>query len=241
MLRVENLQLRLGNRDIYDIPHFGLPRGQVTALVGPNGAGKSTLLLTLALLQAPTGGIIYFDGLKVNSHNQLALRRRMAVVFQEPLLLDTTVRGNLLTALRIRGVSRPEASQRTDQWLKRFGILHLARQSARTLSGGESQRTSLARAFALQPDVLLLDEPFASLDYPTRTALLGELGAILKEMNITALMVTHDYSEIPALAQTVAVMYQGRIVRCGTVTEIFGETCLERWAWVPWESAMVEP
>jgi tungstate transport system ATP-binding protein len=238
MLRVENLQLRLSNRDIFDIPHFTLPQGQVTALVGPNGAGKSSLLLTLALLQPPTQGSIFFDGHRVSSQHLLATRRRMAVVFQEPLLLDSTVSGNLLTALRIRGVSRREAARRTDLWLDRFGVRHLARQSAHTLSGGEAQRTSLARALALQPEVLFLDEPFASLDYPTRTALLGELGSILKEMKITTLLVTHDFSEIPALAQTVAVLYQGRIVKNGTVTEIFGQACLDRWAWVPWESAV---
>jgi tungstate transport system ATP-binding protein len=241
MLRVENLQLRLSNRDIFDIPHFTLPQGQVTALVGPNGAGKSSLLLTLALLQPPTQGSIFFDGQKVNSQHLLASRRRMAVVFQEPLLLDSTVSGNLLTALRIRSVPRREAARRTELWLERFGVRHLARQSARTLSGGEAQRTGLARAFALQPDVLFLDEPFASLDYPTRSALLGELRSILKEMNTTTLLVTHDFSEIPALAQTVAVLYQGRIVKNGTVTEIFGQACLDRLAWVPWDGAIDRP
>jgi tungstate transport system ATP-binding protein len=238
MIRAKGLQLRLGNRDILDIPEFNLPQGQVSALVGPNGAGKSSLLLTLALLQTPTQGAIFFAGQRVNQHNRLAVRRRLAVVFQEPLLLDTTVRGNLLTALRIRGVARREASVRADRWLERFGVLHLARQPAPTLSGGEAQRASLARAFALHPEALFLDEPFASLDYPTRTALLGELGEILREMNITTLFVTHDYSEIPALAQRVAVLYQGRMVRSGSVTEIFGNTFLERLTWVPWQSAL---
>ncbi len=237
MLRVENLRLELGGRTIYDIPEFDLVSGQVTALIGPNGAGKSSLLLTLALLQHPSQGAIRFAGHLVNSKNTLRFRRHMAVVFQEPLLLDATVRGNLQIALRIRGLSRRDAVLRTDQWLERFGVLHLARQSARTLSGGEAQRTALARAFALHPEILLLDEPFASLDYPTRSALLIELGALLREKHLTTLFVTHDYSEIPALAHRVAVMYQGQLLRYGTPAEIFGDVCLERLAWVPWESA----
>jgi tungstate transport system ATP-binding protein len=238
MISAQGLRLRLGNRDILDIPQFNLPQGQVTALVGPNGSGKSSLLLTLALLQAPTQGSILFSGQPVSQHNQLGFRRRLAVVFQEPLLMDTTVRGNLLSALRIRRVSRREAQQRANHWLERFGVLQLARQPARTLSGGEAQRTSLARAFALEPDVLFLDEPFASLDYPTRTLLLGELGTILRELNTTTLFVTHDYSEIPSLAERVAVLYQGRIIRSGSVADVFGNASLERLTWVPWQSAL---
>jgi tungstate transport system ATP-binding protein len=238
MISVQGLRLRLGNRDILDIPQFSLPKGEVTALVGPNGSGKSSLLLTLALLQAPTQGSILFSGQPVNQRNQLGFRRRLAVVFQEPLLMDTTVRGNLLSALRIRGISRREARQRTDHWLERFGVLQLARQPARTLSGGEAQRTSLARAFALEPDVLFLDEPFASLDYPTRTLLLGELGTILSELKNTTFFVTHDYSEIPSLAQRVAVLFQGRIIRSGSVADVFGNANLERLTWVPWQSAL---
>ena len=238
MISAQGLRLRLGNRDILDIPQFDLPKGQVTALVGPNGSGKSSLLLTLALLQAPTQGSILFSGQPVNHRNQLAFRRRLAVVFQEPLLMDTTVRGNLLSALRIRGISRRDAQQRTDHWLERFGVLQLGKQPARTLSGGEAQRTSLARAFALEPDVLFLDEPFASLDYPTRTLLLGELKTILGELNNTTLFVTHDYSEIPSLAQRVAVLFHGRIIRSGSVADVFGNAILERLTWVPWQSAL---
>lgn len=176
MIVAENLVLRLGNQEIFRVDKLALARGEVLALVGPNGAGKTSLLLTLALLQKPTAGTVRFDGETANRHNLLALRRRLAVVFQEPLLLDTTVWGNVTTALRIRGVPRREANARAQKWLERFGIAHLARRPARHLSGGEAQRTSLARAFALEPEVLFLDEPFAALDLPTRNALLGELG-----------------------------------------------------------------
>ena len=113
--------------------------------------------------------------------------------------------------LRIRGVSRNEAAARADKWLRRFQVDHLARRKARQLSGGEAQRTSLARAFALEPEMLFLDEPFTALDYPTKKMLLNEMGQILKDMSITTLFVTHDYTEIPFLASEVVVLNGGRI------------------------------
>jgi tungstate transport system ATP-binding protein len=223
-------------KEIFNIESFRLERGETLALVGPNGAGKTTLLLTLALLQQPTSGIIELDGIVASSSNLLALRRRMAVVFQDSLLLDMSVRSNLTKALWVRGVSRKEALARAGKWLDVFGVAHLATRQARSLSGGEAQRTSLARAFALQPDLLFLDEPFASLDYPTRNTLLKDLGQILKQMNMTTLFVTHDYTEIPFLADRTAVMYEGRILKFGSNREIFGEEFLERKSWVPWEN-----
>ncbi len=208
--------------------------GETVALVGPNGAGKTTLLMTLALLHLPSSGSIRFDGTLAAPDNLLALRRRMAVVFQESLLLDMSVAANLTTALRIRKVGRKEAAARAGKWLNVFGVADLAPRQARSLSGGEAQRVSLARAFAMEPDILFLDEPFASLDYPTRNTLLNDLGRVLKQMNMTTLFVTHDYSEIPFLAEKTAVMYEGRIVKYGSNREIFGEDFFERQSWIPW-------
>ncbi len=222
ILTAKDLRLELKGRNIFTVDKLTLNRGEVMALVGPNGAGKSSLLLTLALLQTPTQGTILFKGQTVSADNRLALRRLMALVFQEALLLDTTVRRNITIALRIRGVSGREATMRTDRWLERFGVMHLAQQRARQLSGGEAQRASLARAFALEPEVLFLDEPFASLDFPTRKVLLRELGGILREMDTTALFVTHDPTEIPFLATHVSVLHNGRIIKSGVVHEVMG-------------------
>lgn len=235
LIAAKGLHLELDGREIFHIPEFSLQRGEVLALVGPNGSGKTSLLLTLALLQAPTGGTVGVDGQLAGKDNLLALRRRMALVFQEALLLDVSVRRNLLIALRLRGVTGKEAQDKATAWLNRFGIGHLAHRKARRLSGGEAQRTSLARAFALEPEVLFLDEPFASLDYPTRHALLNELGQVLKDMHMTAVFVTHDYTEIPYIADRVMVLYQGRIIKAGSVREIFGEQRLEKKLWAPWE------
>jgi tungstate transport system ATP-binding protein len=235
MLEAENLRLDKSSREIFNVEGLTLDQHEVLALVGPNGAGKTSLLLTLALLQNPSAGVIRFAGRPVRKPDVLALRRRMAVVFQDALLLDTSVQGNILTALRIRGVPRREATARAEKWLDQFGIGPLARRKARTLSGGEAQRASLARAFALEPEILFLDEPFAALDYPTRNTLLNDMGRILKDMRITTLFVTHDYTEIPPLAQRVAVLFGGRIVKCGAVNEVFGEEFLHRKSWAPWE------
>ncbi|MHC1742880.1 MAG: ABC transporter ATP-binding protein [Syntrophobacteraceae bacterium] len=236
MLRAENLKWHQARRDILSIRELSLAAGEVLALVGPNGAGKSSLLLTLALLQPPTEGSIWIDGERAHNGNRLPLRRRMATVFQEPHLLDFSVQRNVIWALRMRGIGQKEATARTNQWLDRFGIAHLADRAARRLSGGEAQRTSLARAFALQPDILFLDEPFSALDYPSRTKLLADLGSFIKETRTTTFFVTHDFSEIPHLADRVAVLNEGRVIRDGTVVEVFGEEALKWTSWVPWET-----
>ncbi len=235
LLDIENLRLERDSREIFSIEKLVVERGDTLAIVGPNGAGKTSLLLTLALLQDPTEGAIKFDGQIAQKSNALSLRRRMAVVFQESLLLNATVMSNLTTALRIRGASRKEAKMKAEKWLDRFGILPLARQPARFLSGGEAQRTSLARAFALEPELLFLDEPFAALDYPTCNALLNDLGELLRDMKMTTLFVTHDYTEIPYIADRAAVMYDRKIMKIGSIKEVFGERIMNRKACIPWE------
>lgn len=235
ILRAADLALIRGGREIFHVSSLALKRGEVLALIGPNGAGKTSLLLTLALLLRPTRGYLEVDGMPVTRQNALALRRRMAVVFQEPLLMDTTVLGNVLTGLRIRGVPQPVARRRAEEWLERLGISHLRDRSALHLSGGEAQRVNLARAFALKPEILFLDEPFSALDYPTRSELLSELGGLLQETGVTALFVTHDYTEIPHLARRVAVLFRGHIVRMGAVEEILGKAAALPRIPAPWE------
>ena len=191
-------------------------------MIGPNGAGKSTLLQLLALLRWPSAGEVWIDGEKATSANALRLRRRMAVVFQEPLLLDTTVERNVATGLELRGVPAAERRRRTGEWMERFGIADLARRSSRALSGGEAQRTSLARAFALGPEVLFLDEPFSALDAPTRTAISQDLLGVLRATGTTAVLVTHDRDEALALGDRIGVMIRGELRQLGKPEEVFG-------------------
>jgi len=221
IIEANNITLYRGKNKVLDVERFILKKGGVTALIGSNGAGKSTLLQVLALLQRPATGELFICGEKVRPDNKLRLRRKMAVAFQEPLLLDTTVYNNVASGLQIRGCKKKETDRRVREWLEKLGIAALAHRSARSLSGGESQRVSLARAFALDPEVLFLDEPFSALDYPTRKSLIAELSDILKATGISTLFVTHDRNEIPLLADMVAVIKKGRIIQYCTPEELF--------------------
>ncbi len=219
-LSLEDVRVRRGRAELIRVPHLDVLAGEVLVIVGPNGAGKSILLETLALLQKPTQGRVVFEGQSVDGR-ELALRRRMAVVFQDPLPLRRSVADNVALGLTLRGVPRSVRRQRAAHWMRRFGIAHLARRSAMTLSGGEAQRMNLARAFALEPEVLLLDEPFSALDPPTREGLLDDLSVALRETGVTTVFVTHDRAEALRLGDRMAVMMGGSIRQVGTAAEVF--------------------
>lgn len=221
ILAVRDLVVRYGEVTIIEVPALEIWEREILAIMGPNGSGKSTLLRVLGLLEAPREGEVFFKGQKVDfsSPGLLNLRRRIAVVFQEPLLLDTTVSKNVALGLRLRRIRG--GREKVRWWLDRLGIAHLKDRPARTLSGGEAQRTSLARAFVLDPDVLLLDEPFAALDPPTREALLADLRGILSETRTTTVFVTHDRDEALALGDRVAVMMRGKILQLDAPERIF--------------------
>jgi len=189
--------------------------------VGPNGAGKSTLLQVAALLLKPASGEVLFDGVPVKG-SPLAVRRRLAVAMQDALLVDGTVLENVALGLKLRGVGRKARAEAARAWLRRFGIEGIAERPAARLSGGEAQRASLARAFAVQPEVLFLDEPFGGLDEPTRRALLDDLAAVVRETGVTTVFVTHDRDEALHLADRVGVVLDGRLRQLGPPAEVFG-------------------
>jgi tungstate transport system ATP-binding protein len=197
--------------------------GEVLVVIGPNGAGKSTLLRVLALLARPTRGVLRLHGAAPTSEaERLAWRRRMACVFQEPLLCRGSVLYNARLACRLRGMARDDADRRARDWLGRLGIDALADRPVDRLSGGEAQRTSLARAFAAGPEVLFLDEPFAALDAPTREALLDDLGRLLAATRTTTVLVTHDRAEALRLGDRLAVLLEGRLAQVGPPGQVFG-------------------
>ncbi len=210
-----------GERTVLDVPALDVRQGEILAIIGPNGAGKSTLLRVLGLLEAPAAGEVRFRGARVTARDGLALRRRMASVFQEPLLADATVHDNVALGLRFRGVAGRQIGLRVKIWLERFGIAHLALRQARTLSGGEAQRAALARALVVEPEVLLLDEPFSALDPPTREDLINDLGRILSEERTTAVLVTHDRAEAMVLGDRVGVLMGGRLLQVDEAGQVF--------------------
>ena len=221
VLALREVRRRHGARDVLDVPALDVLAGEVLVVIGPNGAGKSTLLRVLGLLERPDAGQVLVRGRLVEAHEALAERRRMATVFQEPLLADTTVAGNVALGLRFRGVPAEAGAVRVALWLERLGVTRLAARRARTLSGGEAQRVALARALVLEPEVLLLDEPFAGLDAPARAALLSDLGGILRDDRTTTVLVTHERGEALALADRVAVLIDGRLRQVDTTARVF--------------------
>lgn len=221
LLEARNLGVERGGMIILNVPFLSIQQGEILSLIGPNGAGKTTLLQTLCYLLKPFQGEISFKGERINAnHSAFAYRRKLAMVFQEPLLFDTTVFENVASGLKIRGMKWQDIRRIVMEQLDRFGIGHLSHRSARKISGGEAQRTSLARAFALQPEALLLDEPFASLDPPTRESLIEDLEGVLRQTRTTTLFATHDRQEALRLSDRIAVMNKGKILQIGSSEEV---------------------
>ena len=220
VVALADVRVSYGGADVLDVPALDVAEGEVLAVVGPNGSGKSTLLRVAGLLERPTRGRVSFRGRPADATHALAERRRMAMVFQQPLLADMTVGENVALGLVFRGVAdRGEA--RVGRWLERLNIAPLRDRRARTLSGGEAQRVALARALVVEPDLLLLDEPFAGLDAPSREALLPDLAAILRGDRVTTILVSHDRAEAQALADRVAVLMRGRILQLDETARVF--------------------
>jgi tungstate transport system ATP-binding protein len=224
LIKIENIIVQLSGVTVLDIGELNVEKGRIIALIGPNGAGKSTLLLTLAGLLKPSQGRLYYQGLPVDTNaGRAILRRSAAVVFQEPLLLSSSVYDNIALGLKFRRLKKDDIRKNVQEALDYFGISSLAKRSAKTLSGGEAKRVSLARAFAIKPRLILLDEAFNSLDPPTRETLIDDLRHILEETKITAVLALHDREETLRLAQDVTVMDGGKIIQSGTTAQIFNQ------------------
>jgi tungstate transport system ATP-binding protein len=221
IFEVRDLQVIRGGSLILNVSSLVVSDGEILVLIGPNGAGKSTLLTALSALLKPTRGEILFRGKKIGGDLPLLqYRRRLAMVLQEPLLFDTTVYNNVASGLKIRGIKREQVEPIVSNAMERFGIVHLRDRSARTLSGGEARRASIARAFATNPEVLLLDEPFSALDPIMRETLLEDLERVLRETGITTIFVTHDRMEALRLATRLGVMNSGEILQTGSPDEV---------------------
>jgi tungstate transport system ATP-binding protein len=221
LLQARGLQVHRGQAQVLDIEALDLRTGEVLALMGPNGAGKSTLMLTLAGLLSPSAGELHYRQTSVRSRaDREALRRHTTMVFQDPLLFDATVAQNIASGLKLRGVPAPERKPQVEAWARRLGLADLLNRPAHQLSGGEAQRTALARAFVLRPEILFLDEPFSSLDARTREGLVDDLGHLLAETGTTAVISTHEQGEAARVAHRLGVMRSGRIVQLGGLREV---------------------
>lgn len=220
MIQIRNLLIERNGRKVLHIHALDIQRGETLAVVGPNGAGKSTLLLTLARLLRLSQGEIIYDGKTLKDWEELEYRRKISLVFQAPLLMDLTVEQNVSLGLKFRGLPKGEIHQRAVQWMKQLGVDALSKRRSSQLSGGEAQRVSLARALVLEPDLLLLDEPFSALDPPTRAKLIDNLSALLKAHQRTAVFVTHNLNEAARLSHRIAVLVGGVLRQVGTAGQI---------------------
>ena len=197
---------------------FTLEAGRRTCIVGPNGAGKSLLLrLCHGLLQPSAGTIHWATG---SSRWQ---RRQQAMVFQNPVHLRRSARANVEFALSVQGLDRRAIRERTAWVLETTGLHHLARRPARVLSGGEQQRLALARAWALQPKVLFLDEPVVHLD-PAATRMVEELILKIDDSGTRIIMVSHDLGQVRRLADEVVFLHDGRLIEHSPVTQFLGDS-----------------
>jgi len=213
IVEIQNLAVHRGARkNVLNIENFELRRGELAAIIGPNGAGKSTLLQVINLLLKYQGRLKLF-GQDANHRNETMLRRRSAMVFQEALLLKDTVFNNVAMALRFRGVAADEIKHRVYRALEDFHCDHLVDRPARALSGGESQRVSIARALVSEPELLLLDEPFAALDASARGELIEEIRHVAEARGISVLFVSHHFTDVMYFAERVIAMVGGRIVQ----------------------------
>ncbi|MGE3285518.1 MAG: ABC transporter ATP-binding protein [Pseudonocardia sp.] len=216
-----DLRVTVGERTLLHIDTLDVAPGELLAVLGPNGAGKSTLLRALGLLSNHrVTGHVLLDG---RPATRATARTAIAAVLQRPILRRGTVAANAASGLRLRGVRRAEATRRAAPWLAALGVDHLARRDARTLSGGEAQRIALARALAVRPRVLLLDEPFAALDATSRADLLADLRAVLDDLDTATLFVTHDRHEAVALAPRAALLVGGRIRQLGATADVLDQ------------------
>jgi len=219
MIKIENLFLEYPGRFKLSIERLEIEKESIIAIIGPNGAGKTTFLNIIAMFDVPEFGSVEVFGQNIlESRKKLFLRRQMSYVFSQGYLLNDTVYDNISLPLRLRGVKDNTAVEET---LGLFQINHLRADNAATLSRGERHRVTLARALVTRPKLLLLDEPFSSLDERYKDSLMQDLRQIIKKCNITAIFVTQNQSEALCLADKMVVMDKGRVLQFAGPQEIF--------------------
>jgi tungstate transport system ATP-binding protein len=211
LFRLEAVAKVYGEREVLRLDQLEIHAGEVVGLLGPTGAGKSTLLRILAGIEPPTSGSLAFHEFSFGPRElPLAVSRCITLVFQRPFLVTGSVRDNVEFGLRLRGVSERHA--RANMLLEKLGLSGLAVRSARTLSGGETQLVALARALAIEPEVLLLDEPTANLD-PARVALVESvLKEVHQRLGTTVVIATHNMFQARRTAGRSILVLDGRLI-----------------------------
>ncbi|RDI60820.1 ABC transporter ATP-binding protein [Microvirga subterranea] len=219
-IEVSDLQVSYGSQRVLHGVNLSVAPGEFIAILGSSGCGKTTLLRTIAGFQKASGGAIRLFGRDVV--NTPPEKRGIAMMFQSYALWPhMTVLGNVGYGLRLRGVPRDEIRSRVASVLKMLNLSGLEERKVTNLSGGQRQRVALGRALAIEPEILLLDEPLSNLDAKVRIQVRSEIKALQKQLGFTAIQVTHDREEAMTMADRIVVMEAGRIAQVGSPEEVF--------------------
>jgi len=223
-IEVNNVSKSFGRKEILKNIDLKIEEGENLALIGPSGSGKTTLLRILDLLEMPTSGKIYFNGIDATNasrRRKFEIRRRIGMVFQKPVVFKASVYDNISYGLKFRGVDRRRIGEKVARALDVVGLSEYADRSALTLSGGEAQRVALARAIVTEPEVLLLDEPTANLDPVSRERIEALISCINHEYDLLIIMATHDMVQGQRLADRIVVIIEGEIRQIGMPEQVF--------------------
>lgn len=217
---MRNIYKQYGDFPVSDNVSFGVEKGRLVALLGPSGSGKTTLLRMIAGLETPNAGDIYIDGQRMNDIP--AARRGIGFVFQNYALFRyMTVFDNVAFGLELQKVPKAQIKKRVRELLELTGLSGIEKRYPNQLSGGQRQRVAFARALAPNPQVLLLDEPFAAIDVKVRTELRSWLKEMVEKLGITSIFVTHDQDEAVEVADEIIITNHGRIEQMGTPLDIY--------------------
>ncbi len=214
-LVVENLSKVFGTNEVLHGIGFTVCEGEFLSVLGPSGCGKTTLLRMLIGLEQPTDGKIYKDGRDIT--NSAPFERGMGIVFQNYALFENmTVLGNVEYALRKNPAFKEKARETAERLIEQVGLAEHKEKRPGKLSGGQQQRVAIARTLALNPDIILFDEPMSALDVDTRLSLRGELKNIQKKFGSTMIYITHDQEEAFAMSDRIMVLNEGKVQQLDT-------------------------
>ena len=223
LIEARDVWQKRDGQDILRNINIRIEQGEVLALIGPTGAGKTTLLRLVDLLDRPSSGKMFFNGMDMDDSEKIRLetRRRIAFVLQKPVAFNMNVYDNVAYGLKWRRTDSHHVRQKVDDILGMVGLSEYRNRNARTLSGGEMQRVAIARAIVTEPELLLLDEPTANLDPVSANKIEDLIADIIRQRTITVVMATHDMVQGQRLADRISVMVNGEIVQTGDPRNIF--------------------